>query len=210
MKKNNTNSNIKNIIVIAILACLIIGYYYYLSNRNVPQPEEGVSEGEVLSEVQKVLVRDLETNYPPTPREVIKYYSEITQCFYNEELSEEEIYDLGMKARALYDAELVANQTEEDYIASLTYDIEDFKNKNRTISSYSPSSSLDVETFEQNGHEWARLYCIYGIKQGELLYNSNIVFLLRKDEESHYKIYGWELVGDEEQAGQEEADNRTN
>lgn len=35
---------------------------------------------------------------------------------------------------------------------------------------------------------------IYGIKQDGLLYNSNIVFILKKDENSHYKIYGWKLV----------------
>lgn len=199
MKERRGNNGIKNIVVFGLLICLVVGYYYYLSNRNVPQPEESVSESEVLTEVQKVLLRDLETNYPPTPREVVKYFSELTQCFYNEELSEEDIYNLGIKARALYDAELVANQTEEDYIASLKYDIEEFKSKQRTISSYTPSSSLDVETFELDGYEWARLYCIYGVKQGELLYNSNTVFLLRKDENSHYKIYGWQLEGQNEE-----------
>ena len=73
-------------------------------------------------------------------------------------------------------------------------DIEEFKEKKRTIVSYVPSSSVDVETFTKDGYDWARLYCIYGIKQDGLLYNSNIVFILKKDENSHYKIYGWKLV----------------
>lgn len=191
MKKLKGN---KGVIVFFILTILVVGYFYYLSNRNVPQPEEAVSDTEVMTAVQQVLARDLEINYPPTPREVVKYYSEITQCFYNEELTKEDIYALGMKARELYDAELVANQTEADYIDSLTYDIQDFKNKKRTIASYNPSSSLDVEMFSEDGYEWARLYCNYGVKQGELLYNSNIVFVLRKDENEHYKIYGWKLA----------------
>ncbi len=191
MKKLKGN---KGVVVFFILTLLVVGYFYYLSNRNVPQPEEAVSDAEVMTAVQQVLARDLEINYPPTPREVVKYYSEITQCFYNEELTQEDIYALGMKARELYDAELVANQTEADYIDSLTYDIQDFKNKKRTIASYNPSSSLDVEMFSEDGYEWARLYCNYGVKQGELLYNSNIVFILRKDENEHYKIYGWKLA----------------
>lgn len=199
MKNRKPVNTLHTIVAAVILICLIVGYYYYLSNRNVPQPEESVAESEVLTGVQEVLVRDLDTNYPPSPREVVKYYSEITQCFYNEELTEDDIYKLGMKARALYDEELIACQTEEDYIASLKYDIEEFKNKKRTISSYSPSSSLDVETFREDGYDWARLYCIYGVKQGELLYNSNTLFLLRMDEDSHYKIYGWKLVGEDEQ-----------
>ena len=191
MKRFSTN---KGVIIFVVLILLIVGFYYYLSNRPVSQPEETVPEIEVMTAVQQVLARDLSINYPPTPREVVKYYSEITQCFYNEELTEDDVYALGMKARELYDAELAANQTEADYIDSLKYDIEEFNRYKRTIVSYNPSSSVDVETFSEDGFEWARLYCNYGIKQNEILYNSNIVFILRKDENEHYKIYGWKLV----------------
>ncbi len=195
--KRNTKKKVtanKGAILFVIAVLLVVGYFYYLSNRSIPQPEEPISEIEVMSATQTVLARDIEINYPPTPREVVKYFSEISQCFYNEELTDQEIYDLGMKARQLYDAELVANQTEEDYIDSLRFDIEEFRKNNRTIASYEPSSSIDVELFAQDGYEWARLYCNYGIKQGTVLYNSNMVFILRKDEQEHYKIYGWDLV----------------
>ena len=191
MKKLTGN---KGTVIFIILVVLVVGYFYYLSNRSVSQPEELAPEAEIMTAVQQVLARDLEINYPPTPREVIKYYSEITQCFYNEELTDEDIYALGMRARELYDTELVANQTEADYIDSLKFDIQDFKSKKRTIASFNPSSSLDVETFSEDGYEWARLYCHYGVKQGELLFNSNMVFMLRKDESGHYKIYGWQLA----------------
>lgn len=191
MKKD---SGMKTMIVGMIMVLLIVGYYYYLSNRDVPQPEETVPETEVLTPSQEVLLRNLETNYPPTPREVVKYFSEITQCFYNEENSDEMVEKLGLKIRELYDDDLKANQTEEDYLASLKFDIEEYKKNKRTISSYAVSSSVDVDTFVENGYECARLYCIYGIKQGELLYNSNTVFILRKDEDGHYKIFGWKLV----------------
>lgn len=191
MKKD---SGMKTMIVGMIMVLLIVGYYYYLSNRDVPQPEETVPETEVLTPSQEVLLRNLETNYPPTPREVVKYFSEITQCFYNEENSDEMVEKLGLKIRELYDDDLKANQTEEDYLTSLKFDIEEYKKNKRTISSYAVSSSVDVDTFVENGYECARLYCIYGIKQGELLYNSNTVFILRKDEDGHYKIFGWKLV----------------
>lgn len=186
--------SVKGVIILIIMIVLVGGYYYYLSNRNVPESEEIVPQSEKLTMSQTALARNLETNYPPTPREVVKYFSEITQCFYNEEHTEEELDALGLKIRELYDEELIANQSQENYLASLRYDIEEYKQKSRTISSYAPSSSVDVETFSQNGFDWARLYCIYGIKQGELLYNSNTVFVLRKDSEGHYKIYGWKLV----------------
>lgn len=189
-------SSIKLVIVGIVMVLLIVGYYYYLSNRNVPQPEEGITQSEVLTPSQEVLMRNLDTNYPPTPREVVKYFSQITQCFYNEENTDEMVTMLGLKIRELYDEELKANQTEEDYLASLRFDINEFKKNNRTISSYAVSSSVDVETFVEEGYDCARLYCIFAVKQGEMLYNSNTVFILRKDESGHYKIFGWKLVED--------------
>lgn len=193
MKQSN---GIKIIIIGICMAALVVGYYYYLSNRNVPQPEEVVPEDEVLTVTQRTLLRNLDTNYPPTPREVIKYFSEITQCFYNEENTEEEIEKLGLKIRELYDSELAANQTQEEYLTALKEDVEDFKQQGRKVASFTLSASVDVEPFSENGYEWARLYCIYGVEQGGLLYNSNIVFILRKDEQGHYKIYGWQLAED--------------
>lgn len=187
----------KGIVIIIILAVLIVFYYAYLSNRTdrKKQAEEEYASVEVMTPVQEVLSRNLETNYPATPREVVKYFSDITQCFYNEEYTEEELYDLAMKIRGIYDDELVQNQTEEEYLIELKEDINEFKELERTIASYTPSSTIDVETFTQDGYEWARLYCIYSIKQ-EVLINSNIQFLLRRDENDHYKIYGWQLAVD--------------
>ena len=85
----------------------------------------------------------------------------------------------------------MANQTEAVYLEALKMDIQSYKDNNRIIVGYSPSSSVDVETFTEDGYDWARLYCEYSIRQGELLYNTDMVFVLRKDEKEHYKIFGW-------------------
>ena len=79
------------IISMIVIALMIVGYYYYLTNRGASRTEEDTSNEEILTATQKVLLRDLSTNYPPTPREVVKYFSEITQCFYNEDNTEEDI-----------------------------------------------------------------------------------------------------------------------
>ncbi|MBR4759361.1 MAG: hypothetical protein IK078_04345, partial [Lachnospiraceae bacterium] len=184
-------NGVKGIVILLILVVMIVGYYYYLSSRGASRTEEDISEVEILTPTKQVLLRDLETNYPPTPREVVKYFSEISQCFYNEDNTEEEIEALGRKAREIYDDQLVANQTEAVYLEALKMDIQSYKDNNRIIVGYSPSSSVDVETFSEDGYDWARLYCEYSIRQGELLYNTDMVFVLRKDENEHYKIFGW-------------------
>ena len=143
-----------------------------------------------LTEEVKQLMDD--ANEAKTKADEIR--REVSSLNWQKAQLEEEIKQLGHKIMELYDEELIANQDEERYLSALKKDIEEFKEKKRTIVSYVPSSSVDVETFTKDGYDWARLYCIYGIKQDGLLYNSNIVFILKKDENSHYKIYGWKLV----------------
>lgn len=186
----------KGMVILVFLVLLVLGYYFYLSNRSMPEKTEEISV-ETMTVSQKVLSRNLETNYPPSPREVVKYFSEITECYYNEEHTDEELRDLGLKMREIYDDDLVANQTEEMYLSLLKSDVEEYKQNNRTISSFSPSSSVDVETFTKDGYECAKLYCVYDIKQDGLLYQTTLCFILRKDEDAHYKIYGWKAVKDE-------------
>ena len=186
----------KGMVILVFLVLLVLGYYFYLSNRSMPEKTEEISV-ETMTVSQKILSRNLETNYPPSPREVVKYFSEITECYYNEEHTDEELRDLGLKMREIYDDDLVANQTEEMYLSLLKSDVEEYKQNNRTISHFSPSSSVDVETFTKDGYECAKLYCVYDINQDGLLYQTTLCFILRKDEDAHYKIYGWKAVKDE-------------
>lgn len=180
----------KGSIIFIILVCMILGYYVYLSNGT----KESAEENKPVSAVQTVLLRNLSTNYPPSPKEVVKYYSEISKCFYEGNYTEEELVKLAKKARELYDDELRNDKTEEQYLEDLKIDIETFKLAKTTISSFEVSKSTDVEEFSEDGFDFARLYCNYTLVQGSKLVAVNEVFILRKDEDSHYKIYGWDLA----------------
>ena len=173
---------------IAVILVLIAYYLLSLKTKN-NEPNEVP-----LTAVQTVLMRDLERNYPQTPKEVIKYYSEITKCFYNEEYTEEELSQLAMKAKELYDEELAGNKDDETYLIDLKAEIAEFKAKNQAISSYTPSSSTDVFYFKQDGYEFARLYCTYSIRIGTYIQPLEEIFVLRMDENGHWKIYGWDNV----------------
>ncbi len=185
----------KTVIIVVILAVIILGYYYYMGHRTRKQIAE---EPVVATMVQSLLMRDLEHNYPPTPKEVVKYYAEITECFYNETYSEEELVQLANKIQQLYDAELVANKTQEQYMQDLREDIVEMKGDQLSIASYEVSASTDVEYFDQGEYSCARLYCTFYLRRTG---NSSRVAslegcLLRKDEDGHWKILGWELVED--------------
>lgn len=178
------------VIVVLMLAVFALGFFLYLSRQN----SASVPEETIVSKVDEVLLRDLTRNYPPSPKEVVRYYSEITTCFYEENLTEDELKKLALKARELYDAELLASQTEEEYMEDLKKDILDFNAIGIVVSGYSLSASTDVEFFTQDGYSFARLYADYRLRQGTEYLYSNEVFLLRKDEEGHWKIYGWALA----------------
>lgn len=194
MAKNKKKKlNIKGIVVVIILAVLVLLYYYHLSNKQAPPSEDEYVQS---TAVQEVLGRNLIVNYPPTPKEVVRYYSEISKCFYNEEYTEEELEELAKQAQGLYDDDLVANKSWEQYLEDLRFDIQNFEQMGYTIESYSLSSSIDIENskFKQDGYEWARVFCNYTLRQeAERIYTSE-VFILRKDEDGHWKIFGWDLA----------------
>lgn len=193
---NKKSGLIKGVIVGVVLICLVGGYYYYLTNKREDKSKEETVKATV---VQEVLMRNLDNNYPPTPREVVKYFGELIQCIIGETYTDEEFEKLALQAQKLYDAELVANKTQQQYLDDLKWDINTFKEEEIVISSYSPSSSVDVEEFSRDGYKWAKLYCSFSLRKGTYIESNEEVFLLRKDEDGHWKIYGWQPVENNEE-----------
>lgn len=194
MKKHNRDG-VKGFLIGIVLICMVIGYFYYLSNKESKETTEEVVQ---TTAVQEVLMRNLENNYPPSPREVLKYYGEIVQCFYGEEYTEEEFLELAAKVLELYDDELVANKTQQQYLDDLRFEVDNMKEQGIVVSSYSLPSSTDVEEFKKDGFRWAKLYCNFSLRKGTQLEITNEVFLFRKDDAGHWKIYGWQLVEDKD------------
>ncbi len=187
----NRRNPARILIVFVVLAIGVVGLFFYISNKS-----RIVAEGkqQQMTPVQEILSRNLETNYPPTPKEVLRFYSQITQAFYGEDYTEEELEKMALMSRKLFDDELVANQTDEQYLAALKLDISSWKSDKKVISSYSVSSSTDVQEYSYGGREWAQLYCIYSIRMGTNMAPIQERFIMRKDEKGHWKILGWELV----------------
>ena len=174
-------------IIILFVLVAVVGAYAYLQGRARTESIDAV-----MTEVEKVLYRDMSTNYPPTVKEVIKYYVEIQKCFYSDNITADELQQLGMRARELYDADLLAINPEEDYLLNLLADVNEFKNKKRKITNVAVASSVNVDTFQEDGYEFARIGCEYSIMEGSTNNVVNIIYLLRRDENRLWKIYGWD------------------
>lgn len=195
MKKTTT----RVIITFVCLITLLLGYYAYLSNK-----DRQTKEDTVMTSVQEALSRDMKNDYPSTPKEVMKYYNELLKCFYNEDCTEEEIDDLGERARELYDAELLEANEFGTYLMRLRAEIADYREKGRRIASSSVAASTNVDFFEEDGFEFARILCVYNVMEGEVSNSIRQMYLLRKDEDRHWKIYGWENAANLEEAQKKE------
>ena len=166
---------VKSAIIIVILVALVGGYYFYLSNYMKNDDET------IVTAVQEVLLKNLEDDYPPTPREVLKYYSDITKCLYNEDYTEEQLGQMADKLLALYDEELAANNPREQYIKDLKEDVDEFLQSGYSIFSYQTSKSTDVEEYTYEGRRCAKMYCIYSVQTGADYKSSKQIFILRKE-----------------------------
>lgn len=189
MKTKKGKFTTQTTIVIMILIVAVVGYYCYLVNRSNRSIDE-----RALTTVENVLLRDLENDYPPTPKEVIRYYNDIIKCFYNEECSTEQLEELAQKARGLYDQELLDYNDWDTYIFNLEAEIQDFQKNNRKISNISLAASTNVDEFTQDGYRFAKIRCGYNIQQGRENSSSVQVYLLRRDGNRRWKIYGWDLA----------------
>ena len=64
---------------VIICAGLVVGYYYYLSHRNDNNTTEDATK---VTEVDKILQKDFDEQYPTSPREVVKWYNRIITAYY--------------------------------------------------------------------------------------------------------------------------------
>lgn len=185
MKKSTITVSV--ILIVAVVA--LVGVYAFITGRARTEELDSMP-----TEVQTILLQDMSINYPKTPKEVVKYYSRIVRCFYAEGTTDEELEALGMRARELYDDELLANNEVDVYMSRLRSEVKEYRDKKRTITNVSVAGAVNVDYFEEDGYEFARLSCGYNVTEGRNTSQVLIMYLLRKDDSGRWKIYGWANV----------------
>ncbi|MCR4618869.1 MAG: hypothetical protein K5669_11880 [Lachnospiraceae bacterium] len=175
-------------ILIVLLIMAVVGYYAFLSGK---AKERNVDA--TMTAVQAALSRNLDKDYPPTPKEVMKYYNEIVKCYYNEETTEDDIEALGLKVRGLFDNELLEANEVGGYLIDLKEEIQNSKDAKRKITNAGVASSTNVDYYTRDGYSFARLLCTYNVNENGTSETQRIVYLLRKDPDKRWKIYGWDF-----------------
>ncbi len=173
------------IIVAAILIiALLVGSFYFYSRK---QTKASV-DNQGITEVEKLITKDIESNYPKTPREVVKLYNRIITAYYAQEFKEQELEKLTKQAWRLFDEDLQANNPVATYYASVAADIESYKAKEKLITQSDVCSSEDV-TYKTDGDDKiAFVTTSYFIKEGKEYSRTYETFVLRKNAEGRWKI----------------------
>ena len=182
-------------IAVICMVTLVVGYYAYLSRRN---DSVSADDNVELSEVQAIISKDFDKNYPATPRAVVKWYNRIITAYYAEDFSQDELEALADQARKLMDDELLQYNPKDTYLASLSLEIEDYHNRQRVIVSSSVSDSSEVQYKKINGYECAFLSSYYFVREGSSYTRTYEDFCLRKDSNGNWKILTWRLSTEDE------------
>ncbi len=184
-------------VTVLVCATLIVSYYYYLSHRNDSLTEEStVTE---VSEADAIITRDFSTNYPATPRAVVKWYNRIITEFYAEDHSDSEITALASKQRELLDEELLAKNPVDEFLQAVKADVLEYSARDERIVTSKVCSSNDVTYATVQGDQVAYVTSYYFIREGNDYMRSYQEYCLRKDASGNWKILTFRQIdGDPE------------
>ena len=173
------------IVILAIVIVAAICTAFYIVNNN--SKKESAKEAG-LSEIQKITTRNMEKDYPATPREVIKFYNRIVKCYYSRQYSDDELEQLADQALSMFDDDLLKKNEKESYIESVKSDAAQYEEDNKSISQTDVCDSNDVKYMTDNGDDIAYVTASYFIKNGSSYTKTYQEYVLRKDGDGDWKI----------------------
>ena len=96
-------------VIIAIVCIVVIcgGFYLYSQSQN-----SGTDAS--LTDVEKILLKNLSTDYPKTPREVAKLYNRIVAGYHAKDTSKEQVGKLVDQMMLLFDEDFKVKVSREE------------------------------------------------------------------------------------------------
>lgn len=179
--------NAKYVIIAIACICAICAGFFFFSQDNKEQEKN-------LTEIEKVIVKDLKNNYPKTPREVVKFYNRIVKCYYGDTPTDEQLNDLVDQMICIMDEDLLLVNSRDVYYNSVVSDIAQYKQDKKQLVSTDVCDSNDVKYVtdtkdgESQKDELAYVNATYFINtDGKFAYTYQ-QFVLRQDADGRWKI----------------------
>ncbi|SDW19714.1 hypothetical protein SAMN05216391_1036 [Lachnospiraceae bacterium KHCPX20] len=185
-------------IVTLLCAGVMVGYYFYLNNT-MGERQQSAQAKSTASEKQRLLDADFSKHYPPTPRETMKWYNRIVKLLLSgQELNDDEVRNLAEHARALMDDSLAEQNPLDAYVKSLKGQMEDYRLRKAKIVDTSISDTSDVIYLtDKKGDDLAYVQTSYFVKEASSYSKTYQKYVLREDENGHYKILAFTLTDED-------------
>ena len=193
--------NAKYVIIAIACICVICTGFFFFSQDNQEQEKQ-------LTAIEKVIVEDLEKNYPKSPREVVKLYNRIVKCYYGSELpTEKQVEKLADQMLCILDDDLLLENERDDYYNQVVGDINQYKRDKKQLVSTDVCDVNDVKyvTDDKNNNgekdELAYVDASYFMNtDGKFSYTYQ-QFVLRKGEKGRWKILTFYQIEGEKSDG---------
>ena len=178
---------------LCVVAVVVLGVFLAL---NLREDDSKLSKDDTKNtEAQNILSKDIYRNYPATVREVVRLFSRISKCYYNETVSKEEFKELIELQRKLFDEEFLQNNPLDTFTNNLTAEIDIAKAKEQKMAIYRVQKQSSVNTWKDGENHFASIVASYTMSaKGESPTRTFEEFLLREDENKRWKIVGWRLT----------------
>lgn len=178
---------------LCLVAVVVLGIFLALNLRE----DDSIfsKEEKKNTEVQNILSKDIDRNYPATVREVVRLFSRVSKCYHNEAVSEEEFHNLIEFQRKLFDEEFLENNPPDTFTNNLAAEIDVAKAKEQTMVMYRVQKQSSVVSWQDGDNHFAKIIASYTMNSEEESPTRTFEeFLLREDEKGRWKIVGWRLT----------------
>ena len=193
--------NAKYVIIAIACICVICAGFFIFSQGNQENEKN-------LTEIEKVIVKDMKNNYPKTPREVVKFYNRIVKCYYGSETpTEKQLNDLVDQMICMMDDDLLLVNPRNAYYNSVVQDIAYYKQNKKQLVSTDVCDSNDVKyvTDDKDGEgesdKLAYVDASYFMNEDGKFGYTYQQFVLRQDEEGRWKILAFYQIKGENSDG---------
>ena len=188
---------IKKPLILIMLGVAVVAYYLYLSNRNNDNTDKMTNN----SVVAEYIDRDMEKNYPGTPRAVVLWYSKMIKAVYEKDLTDEDVKGMAKNLYAMFDDELKEKNPYDQYVASVAAEINAYNDANKIISDFVVEDDVNIEFITYEGNKYAKVDVLYYVHEDTKIIKVYHEYTLRKDSKGDWRILFWEITDSNKMEG---------
>ncbi len=180
------------VFVVLVMAVIIVIFWKGINKTK----NDSTGDNTKQTELQKIINRDLDANYPKTPTAVAKLYCSISKEVHGEEVTEEQVEKVYKQLRKLFAEELLANNEYNDRLKALKKEVKQYQKDKILITRFKILQEADkVAVYvDKDGYDCTKIPIMFKIKNSSAWMESYEQIIMRKDEDGYWKIMGTESI----------------